>query len=297
MSEPFFGRTIVASVTPFDDDLNLDLNRAQELANRFVEAGIDAIAVCPTTGECPTVFYDDKIKLFEAVLEAVDGRCKTIAYVGDNCTQDTIDFEKKVNPMGFDGYLCVVPYYNKPPQEGLYRHFGSIAQATDKPIMLYNIPGRSVINMTAETTIRLATDYDNIIAIKEASGKMDQIAAIVKGTPDDFSVYSGDDQATLEIMGLGGVGVVSTIANVAPRRMKEIVELEAAGKHEEALKANEALLPLMDELFITSNPIMVKEALKLVGFSVGGLRLPLIPATPEQSAELAEVMRQCAPIH
>ena len=151
--------------------------------------------------------------------------------------------------------------------------------------------------MTAETTIRLATDYDNIIAIKEASGKMDQIAAIVKGTPDDFSVYSGDDQATLEIMGLGGVGVVSTIANVAPRRMKEIVELEAVGKHEEALKANEALLPLMDELFITSNPIMVKEALKLVGFPVGGLRLPLIPATPEQSAELAEVMRQCAPIH
>ena len=163
--------------------------------------------------------------------------------------------------------------------------------------MLYNIPGRSVINMTAETTIRLAKDYDNIIAIKEASGKMDQIAAIVKGTPDDFSVYSGDDQATLEIMGLGGVGVVSTIANVAPRRMKEIVELEASGKHEEALKANEALLPLMDELFITSNPIMVKEALKLVGFPVGGLRLPLIPATPEQSAELAEVMRQCAPIH
>ena len=217
--------------------------------------------------------------------------------MGDNCTQDTIDFEKKVNPMGFDGYLCVVPYYNKPPQEGLYRHFGSIAQATDKPIMLYNIPGRSVINMTAETTIRLATDYENIIAIKEASGKMDQIAAIVKGTPDDFSVYSGDDQATLEIMGLGGVGVVSTIANVAPRSMKEIVELEAAGKHEEALKANEALLPLMDELFITSNPIMVKEALKLVGFPVGGLRLPLIPATPEQSAELAEVMRQCAPIH
>lgn len=296
MSEPFFGRTIVASVTPFDEDLNLDLKRAQELADRFVESGIDAIAVCPTTGECPTVFYDDKLKLFEAVLEAVDGRCKTIAYVGDNCTQDTIDFAKKVEPMGFDGYLCVVPYYNKPPQEGLYQHFKAIADSTDMPIMLYNIPGRSVVNMEAETTIRLAKDCENVIAIKEASGKMDQIAAIVKGAGDGFSVYSGDDQATLEIMGLGGVGVVSTIANVAPKRMKEIVELEAAGKHEEAVKANEALLPLMDELFITSNPIMVKEALKLVGFPVGGLRLPLIPATPEQSAELAEVMRQCAPV-
>lgn len=296
MSEPLLGRTIVASVTPFDDDLNLDLDRAQQLAERFIEAGIDTIAVCPTTGECPTVFYDDKVKLFEAVLEAVDGRCKTIAYVGDNCTADTVEFAKKVEPMGFDGYLCVVPYYNKPPQEGLYQHFSAIANAVDLPIMLYNIPGRSVVNMTAETTLRLARDHENIIAIKEASGKMDQIAAIAKGAPQGFSVYSGDDEDTLEIMGLGGVGVVSTIANVAPKRMKEIVELEAAGKHEEALAAHEALLPLMRELFITSNPIMLKEALKLNGFSVGGLRLPLISATPEQSAELAEIMRACAPI-
>lgn len=296
MTEPFFGRTIVASVTPFDDNLDLDLKRAQELAERFVEAGIDTIAVCPTTGECPTVFYDDKIRLFEAVLEAVDGRCKTIAYVGDNCTQDTVDFARKVEPMGFDGYLCVVPYYNKPPQEGIYQHYSAIANAVELPIMLYNIPGRSVINMTAETTLRLARDHENIIAIKEASGKMDQIAAIAKGAPAGFSVYSGDDADTLEIMGLGGVGVVSTIANVAPKRMKEIVELEAAGKHDEALAAHAALLPLMNELFITSNPIMVKEALKLVGFPVGGLRLPLIEATPEQSAELAEVMRACAPV-
>lgn len=296
MAEPFFGRTIVASVTPFDENLDLDLKRAQELAERFIEAGIDTIAVCPTTGECPTVFYDDKIRLFEAVLEAVDGRCKTIAYVGDNCTADTVEFAKKVEPMGFDGYLCVVPYYNKPPQEGLYQHFSAIAQAVDTPIMLYNIPGRSVINMTAETTLKLARDHENIIAIKEASGKMDQIAEIAKNAPEGFSVYSGDDEDTIEIMGLGGVGVVSTIANVAPRRMKEIVELEAAGKHEEALAANEKLLPLMRELFITSNPIMLKEALKLNGFPVGGLRLPLISATPEQSAELAEVMRACAPI-
>lgn len=296
MTEPFFGRTIVASVTPFDKDLELDLKRAQELAERFVQAGVDSIAVCPTTGECPTVFYDDKVKLFEAVLEAVDGRCKTIAYVGDNCTADTVEFAKKVEPMGFDGYLCVVPYYNKPPQEGLYQHYSAIANAVDIPIMMYNIPGRSVINMEAETALRLAHDHENIIAIKEASGKMDQIAAIAKGAPEGFSVYSGDDEDTLEIMGLGGVGVVSTIANVAPKRMKEIVELEACGKHEEAVAAHNALLPLMRELFVTSNPIMVKEALKLVGFPVGGLRLPLIEATAEQSAHLAEVMRECAPV-
>lgn len=296
MTEPLFGRTVVAMVTPFDDDLELDLDCAQRLAENFVNAGIDSIAVCPTTGECPTVFYDDKLRLFEAVLEAVDGRCKTIAYVGDNCTQDTVDFAQKVENMGFDGYLIVVPYYNKPPQEGLYRHYAEIASHVDTPIMMYNIPGRSVINMNAETTIRLANDFDNIVAIKEASGNMEQIAAIAKGTSDDFWVYSGDDQDTLEIMGLGGVGVVSTIANVAPKRMKEIVELEASGQHEKALAALEALRPLMDELFVTSNPIMVKEALKLNGFPVGGLRLPLVPATPEQSAELAEVMRQCAPI-
>lgn len=296
MTEPFFGRTIVASVTPFDKDLELDLKRAQELAERFVAAGVDSIAVCPTTGECPTVFYDDKVKLFEAVLEAVDGRCKTIAYVGDNCTADTVEFAKKVEPMGFDGYLCVVPYYNKPPQEGLYQHYSAIANAVDMPIMMYNIPGRSVINMEAETALRLAHDHENIIAIKEASGKMDQIAAIAKGAPEGFSVYSGDDEDTLEIMGLGGVGVVSTIGNVAPKRMKEIVELEASGRHEEALAAHNALLPLMRELFVTSNPIMVKEALKLAGFPVGGLRLPLIEATPEQSAHLAEVMAQCAPV-
>lgn len=296
MTAPLFGRTIVASVTPFTDDLEVDFDRAQQLADRFVEAGVDCIAVCPTTGECPTVSHADKLKLFSAVLEAVDGRCNTIAYVGDNCTQDSCNFAKEVEPMGFTGYLVVVPYYNKPPQEGLYRHFAAIANSVDTPIMLYNIPGRSVVNMNAETTVALANDFDNIVAIKEASGKMDQIAAIVEGAPEDFWVYSGDDQATLEIMGLGGVGVVSTIANVAPRRMKEIVELEAAGKHEEALKAHEALLPLMDELFVTANPIMVKEALKLVGFPVGGLRLPLIPATAEQSAELAEVMRRCAPV-
>ena len=296
MTEPIFGRTIVASVTPFDEDGELDLVRAQQLAERFVDAGVDAIAVCPTTGECPTVFYDDKIKLFEAVLEAVDGRCKTIAYTGDNCTADSVEFSKQVESMPFDGYLVVVPYYNKPPQEGLYQHYGAIANAVEKPIMLYNVPGRTVTNMAAETTIRLANDFENIVAIKEASGKLDQIQQIIEGTPDDFFVYSGDDQMTLDIMQLGGVGVVTTTGNVAPKRMKEIVDLEAAGKHEEALAANEALLPLMDELFVTSNPIMAKEALKLIGFSVGGVRLPLVGATPEQSEHLAQVLAACAPV-
>ena len=296
MSEPIFGRTIVASVTPFDDDLDVDFTRAQELADRFVAAGVDCIAVCPTTGECPTVSHDDKITLFKSVIEAVDGRCKVIAYAGNNNTADSVAFAKEVEGMGFDGYLMVVPYYNKPPQEGLYQHFAALARAVELPMLLYNVPGRTVTNMQAATTVRLAKDFDNIVGIKEASGKMDQIAEIIQNAPEGFCVYSGDDADTLEIMGLGGVGVVSTIGNLAPKRMKEIVELEAAGKHEEAVKANEALLPLMKELFITSNPIMVKEALKLAGFPVGGVRLPLVPATKEQSDELATVMAQCAPI-
>ncbi len=245
-----------------------------------------------TTGESPTVFYPQKLELFRAVLRAVGGRVPVIANVGDNCTADTVYFAQDAAKLGVDGFMCVVPYYNKPPQEGLYRHFKTIADSTDMPIILYNIPGRCSINMEAETTLRLAHNCDNIVAIKEASGNLDQVKAIIEGAPAGFDVYSGDDSATLDIMRLGGVGVISTIGNVAPERMKEIVELAAAGRWEEAEEANAALLPLMTGLFATANPILVKEALKLVGFPVGGVRLPLVDATPEQSAALAAIMRE-----
>ena len=220
------------------------------------------------------------------------GKCPLSPTWGDNCTADTVDFARDVQKLGVDGFMLVVPYYNKPPQEGLYQHFKTIAGSIDLPCILYNIPGRCVINMTAETTLRLANEVDNIVAIKEASGNLEQVAAILAGAPEGFEVYSGDDALTYDIMKLGGAGVISTIGNVAPDRMKEIVDLCAAGDFEAAAKANEALLPLMNELFITSNPIMVKEALNLLGFPVGGVRLPLVNATAEQSAELAEVMRQ-----
>lgn len=287
-----FGRMITAMVTPFDADLNLDLPRAQELADRLVLGGNDSLIINGTTGESPTVFYPQKMELFKAVVEAVDGRIPVIANVGDNCTADTVDFAHDVAQLGVDAFMCVVPYYNKPPQEGLYQHFAAIASSTDLPIILYNIPGRCSINMEAETTLRLARDFDNIVAIKEASGNFDQIRAIIEGAPDDFVVYSGDDSATLDIMKLGGVGVISTIGNVAPERMKEIVTLAADEKWEEAQIANDALLPLMNGLFKTANPILVKEALNLIGFPVGGVRLPLVPATEAQSARLASIMRE-----
>ena len=292
MPQPMFGRMIPAMVTPFDENRALDLDRAQELAVRLVEGGSDALIINGTTGESPTVFYPQKMDLFRAVVSAVGGKVPVIANVGDNCTEDTVDFARDVEKLGVDGFMTVVPYYNKPPQEGLYEHFKTIAQAVELPIILYNIPGRCVINMKAETTLRLAREFDNIVAVKEASGDLDQVKEIVEGAPEGFSVYSGDDSATYDIMKLGGVGVISTIGNVAPARMKEIVDLCAEGRWDEAAAANERLMPLMKGLFETSNPILVKEALKLVGFPVGGVRLPLVDATPEQSERLAGIMKE-----
>lgn len=292
MSEPRFGRLLTAMVTPFDADLELDLNRAQELAVRILDQGCDALVVCGTTGESPTVFYPQKMDLFRAVLEAVGGRAPVIANAGDNCTQDSVDFARDVAGLGVDGIMAVVPYYNKPPQEGLYRHFSAIANAVDTPIILYNIPGRCVVNMTGETTLRLAHDHDNIVAVKEASGDLTQVAKIIDEAPAGFDVFSGDDSLTLPMLGLGATGVISTIGNIAPDRMKQIIDAFLAGDHTAALSAHLSLLPLMNELFVTSNPILVKEALKLLGFPVGGVRLPLVDATPEQSAQLELVMRR-----
>ena len=292
MSEPRFGRLVTAMITPFDEKRELDLARTGEFADRLVKGGTDSIIVCGTTGESPTVFYPQKIEVIKAVVEAVDGRVPVIANVGDNCTADTIDFARDVEPLGVDGFMCVVPYYNKPPQEGLYQHFKAIADSTELPIILYNIPSRCVINMKAETTLRLANDCDNIVAVKEASGDIEQVKAIIEGAPADFDVYSGDDSFTFELMQAGGTGVISTISNVAPARMKEIVDACAEGRWDDAKKLNDKLLPLMNGLFETTNPILVKEALKLDGFPVGGVRLPLIDATPEQSAQLEETMRE-----
>ena len=292
MAEPKFGRLIPAMVTPFDSNLELDLPRAKQLADRLIEGGADSLLINATTGEAPTIFYPQKIELFKAVVEHVDGRVPVIAYAGDNCTADSVEFAQEVQKIGVDGIMLVVPYYNKPPQEGMYLHFKTIAEAVDLPVLLYNIPGRCAINMTAETTLRLAHDVENIIGIKEASGDFDQIKKIIDGAPEGFSVYSGDDDATMRIMQLGGVGVVSTIGNVAPARIRELVYLCAEGKWEQAQEAHDKLSPLMKGLFATTNPILVKEALKLEGFPVGGVRLPLIPATQSQSDTLRNIMVQ-----
>jgi len=291
MADPRFGRMLTAMVTPFTPDLELDLPRAAALADRLLASGSDGLIVCGTTGESPTVFYPQKMELFRTVIDAVGGRAPVIANAGDNCTADSVEFARKVASLGVDGIMAVVPYYNKPPQEGLYRHFRSIAEAVDVPVILYNIPGRCVINMTAETTLRLAHDCENIVAIKEASGDLTQIAQIIDGAPAGFEVLSGDDEMTLPMMGLGGTGVISVVAHVAGHRFKEMIDAQVDGDHTRALRIHLELLPLMKALFMTANPIMVKEALRLQGFPVGTVRLPLVPPTPEQTADLERVMR------
>lgn len=281
---------MTAMVTPFGDDGGLDLTRARELALRLLDGGSEAIVVCGTTGESPTVPYDQKMKLFDAVVEAVDGRAPVIANAGDNSTSDSVDFAKRVAKTGVDAIMTVVPYYNKPPQEGLYRHFRAIAESIELPVVLYNIPGRCIVNMEADTTLRLARDVENIVAVKEASSNLAQIAAIIDGSPEGFEVLSGSDEDTLPMMGLGATGVISVASHVAGRRLAEMVHAQADGDHTRALKLHLEMLPLFKALFMTSNPIMVKEALAQTGFPVGTVRLPLVPPTETQSAELARVL-------
>jgi len=291
MTTPRFGRMITAMVTPFTADLNLDLPRAQELADRLVGEGSDGLVVCGTTGESPTVFYDQKIDLFRAVIEAVGGRVPLIANAGDNCTADSVEFARKAVDLGVDAIMAVVPYYNKPPQEGMYLHFRAIAEAVDVPVIVYNIPGRCVVNMEPATVLRLAHDCENVVGLKQANADLSQTAAVIDGAPDGFDVYAGDDELTLPMMGLGGSGVISVVSHVAGPRFKEMIDAQSSGDHTRALRIHLELLPLMKALFMTANPIMVKEALRLQGFDVGTVRLPLVPPTEAQTAELERVMR------
>ena len=291
MTTPRFGRMITAMVTPFTADGGLDLPRAAELADKLIAEGSDALVVCGTTGESPTVFYPQKLELFRAVIDAVGGKVPIIANAGDNCTADSVDFAREVVGLGVDAIMAVVPYYNKPPQEGLHRHFCTIANAVDVPVILYNIPGRCVINAEPSTILRIAAECPNLVAVKQANADLSQTATILAGAPEGFEVLAGDDELTLPLMGLGGSGVISVVSHVAGVRFKEMIEAQASGDHTRALRIHLELMPLMKALFLTANPIMVKKALELQGFPVGGVRLPLVEATAEQTAELERVMR------
>jgi 4-hydroxy-tetrahydrodipicolinate synthase len=289
-----FGRVITAMVTPFKDDGGVDYAVAEKLAVYLAEHGTDALVVCGTTGESPTLSWDEEYELFLAVKRAVVGKAKVIAGTGSNSTKEAIAATQKADKLGLDGSLQVVPYYNKPPQEGLYQHFRAIAEGSpDLPMMLYNIPGRTGQNLLPETIIRLA-EISNIVAVKEASGNLDQVSQIRCSTPADFGIYSGDDSLTLPILAVGGQGVVSVASHLVGEQLQQMIRAFEQGQSQAAIQIHLQLFPLFKALFLTTNPIPVKAALRLQGWQVGIPRLPLVAAPPEVTQKLQAVMADLA---
>jgi len=279
---------MTAMVTPFTEDLHVNYEEAAKLALYLTEHGSDGIVVCGTTGESPTVTSEEKVELFRTVKQAVGNKATVIAGIGSNTTEGSINLARKAEATGVDGLMAVVPYYNKPSQEGLYQHFRAIAEATSLPLMIYNIPGRSVVNLLPETVRRLSK-IPNITSIKEAAGSMDQVSEMRRILPEDFLIYSGDDSVTLPMLALGSQGVVSVAAHVVGDEMKQMVDAWFAGDHETALKWHLKLMPMFKGIFVTTNPVPIKYLLNKVGIKAGGVRLPLVNATPQEQAFLDEL--------
>ncbi len=288
-----FGRVITAMVTPMDRALAVDYGRAAALAKRLVDNGSGGLVVCGTTGESPTLTDEEKVKLFHTVREAVGNRAAVIAGTGTYDTAHSIHLTREAERAGCDGVLLVNPYYNKPSQEGPYQHFKAVAGSTGLPVMLYNIQGRTAVNCEPATVARLA-GIPNIVAIKEASGSLDQMSQIRKLTPPEFLMYSGDDSLTLPLLAVGGHGVVSVASHLAGREIGEMIEAFVAGDVRRAQALHMRLWPLFKVLFITSNPTPVKAALALAGFDCGGLRLPLVEATAKEREQIAAVLKDLA---
>ncbi len=284
-----FGQLITAMVTPFDEQGEIDLVATRNLVNHLLENGTDALVVAGTTGESPTLTQKEKVNLFEFTVQVVAGRVPVIAGTGSNNTRESIELSQQAEAAGVDGIMLVVPYYNKPSQEGMYQHFKIIAESTSLPIMLYNIPGRSSVNMSPETIIRLAT-IPNIVAVKEASGNLDAMSDIIENTPSNFALYSGDDGLTLPVLSIGGAGVVSVSAHVIGPEMKTMIGHFNNGRIREASTLHRRMLPIMKELFSAPNPSPVKAALNLEGVAVGGVRLPMLPLTDMQLNSLNRVL-------
>jgi 4-hydroxy-tetrahydrodipicolinate synthase len=290
MNDRSFGRVITAMVTPFDEQGKVNYEVAEQLADYLVAHGSDGLVVCGTTGESPTLTWDEEYQLFGAVKKAVAGRAKIIAGTGSNSTLEAIEATQKAARLGLDGSLQVVPYYNKPPQEGLYEHFRAIAlSCPDLPIMLYNIPGRTGQNLQPETIAKLA-EIENIVAVKEASGSLEQACQIRRLTPSSFAIYAGDDFLTLPMLTVGGIGVVSVASHLVGEQLQEMIQAFATDKATLATEINLRLFPLFKVLFCTTNPIPVKAALNLKGWNVGGLRSPLCEIAPNLKQQLESVL-------
>lgn len=286
-----FGSVITAMVTPFQEDGRVNFAKAQELAAHLVANGSDSLVVTGTTGETSTLTRGEKIDLYRVVKEAVGKGHQVIAGTGDNETDTSITLTQEAVATGADGILLVVPYYNRPPQEGLFQHFKVVAQATELPVMLYNIPSRTGSNLLPETVERLA-EIKNIVAIKEAAGAMDQVSELRQRLPREFAIYSGDDPMTLPMLALGADGVVSVAGHLVGKQIKEMIRKFQANDPAGALAIHLSLLKLFKTLFIVTNPIPVKTAMNLLGWELGGFRLPMVDATAKDTETIRAMLRE-----
>ena len=284
-----FEGTLTALITPFRDG-EVDEPALRALIERQIDAGIDGLVPCGSTGESATLSYAEHHRVVEITIEAAAGRVPVIAGTGSNSTREAIDITQHARQAGADGALLLSPYYNKPTQEGIFQHYAAVARETGLPLVVYNIPGRTASNIAPTTIARLAR-IENIVGVKESSGDLDQIAHVVASCPDDFAVVSGDDALALPLLAVGGKGVISTSSNVAPRQVAEIVRRFEAGDPRGALEAHQSLLPLFDVLFCETNPIPVKAAIEALGLCDGEIRLPLTPITPPNLERLKVVMK------
>ncbi|NKE06437.1 MULTISPECIES: 4-hydroxy-tetrahydrodipicolinate synthase [Mesobacillus] len=285
-----FGRVSTAMVTPFDHKGHIDFAKTTQLVNHLIDNGTDSLVVAGTTGESPTLSKEEKIALFQHVVKVVDKRVPVIAGTGSNNTYATIELTKKAEEIGVDAIMIVAPYYNKPNQEGLYQHFKAAAEATTLPVMVYNIPGRSVVNILPETVIKLA-EIPNVVAVKEASGDLNAMAKIIANTPEDFLLYSGDDGLTLPVLAIGGTGIVSVASHVIGNEMQAMVDAFFSGRNADAAKMHQRLLPVMEGLFAAPSPAPVKTALQLKGLDVGSVRLPMVPLTEQERSAVAKLFQ------
>jgi 4-hydroxy-tetrahydrodipicolinate synthase len=286
-----FGRVITAMVTPFKEDLSLDVERAQELARWLADTGSDGLVVAGSTGEAATLTDEEKITLWRAVAQAVEGNATVIAGSGTYDTAHSVHLTEEAEKAGVDGILAVTPYYNKPPQRGLIEHFSKIAASTTLPVLLYNIPGRTALRIEHDTLIRLA-GVGNIVGVKDSTADFDGISRLIAEAPDGFEVYCGDDWATFGYCSLGAVGAISVASHLVGDRMNRMVELVEQGDIGSARKIHEELLPIYRALFIVSNPIPVKAAVALVGQPAGSPRLPLVPASEDEITQVKAAMQE-----
>ncbi len=290
-SNPLFGRILTAMVTPFKENGEVDYELAIKLSNYLCENGSDGIVLCGTTGESPTLSWSEQHDLFVAVKGSLNSVCKIIVGTGSNCTSEAIEATKKAYEFGADGALVVVPYYNKPPQEGLYNHFSSIANAAkDLPLMLYNIPGRTGCNLLPNTVKKLM-NFPNILSIKAASGRIEEVTELRSVCGPKLSIYSGDDSLLLPMLSLGAVGVVSVASHLVGLQLKKMIELFFEGEVLSALVIHERLQPLFKSLFMTTNPIPIKAALELSGWNVGNPRSPLSPLPVDLKKQLSIILK------